>query len=148
MGEGEVMSKLQSEYDLLRDYSRELEEEVASLKKDRMNFIHMNEKLQKDITLLKTDNRRYDVPVSPTFGITSVELGNYVRSFADYCASRVEHDGLREYDRGDHQAFEALTLQEIVVGTQEEIADAANYLAMVSLHIGRLSKTALFKDIE
>ena len=141
------MSKQQSEYDLLREYSRELEEELASLKKDRINFIRTNEQLKETLTLLKIDDRRYGVPTSPTFGITSVELGNYVRSFADYCASRVEHDGLREYDRGDHQAFEALTLQELVVGTQEEIADAANYLAMVSLHIGRLSKTVLFKDI-
>jgi len=141
------MSELDHGYDLLRKYSIKLEEEVVALKKDRINFIRMNEQLKETLTLLKIDDRRYDVPTSPTFGITPVELGNYVRSFADYCASRVEHDGLREYDRGDHQAFEALTLQELVVGTQEEIADAANYLAMVSLHIGRLSKTLLFKDI-
>jgi hypothetical protein len=62
-----VMSKLQSEYDLLRDYSRELEEEVASLKTDRMNFIHMNERLKEMIIKCEIEVRelRYDTEPPP-----------------------------------------------------------------------------------
>ena len=88
------------------------------------------------------------MPSSPTFGITSNELGNYVRRFADYCASRVEGEGLKEYDRGTHQAFEDMSLRQLVVGTQEELADTANYLAMISLLIGRMGDTKLFKETE
>jgi hypothetical protein len=64
---GEVMSKLQSEYDLLRDYSRELEEEVASLKTDRINFIRMNERLKEMIIKCEIEVRelRYDTEPPP-----------------------------------------------------------------------------------
>lgn len=90
-------------------------------------------------------HRYIDVPSSPAFGITSNELGNYVRRFSEYCASRIESEGLKEYDRGTHQAFEDMSLRELVVGIQEELADTSNYLSMISLLIGRMGETELFK---
>ena len=62
-----VMSKLQSEYDLLREYSRELEEELASLKTDRMSFIRMNERLKEMIVKCEIEVRelRYDTEPPP-----------------------------------------------------------------------------------
>ena len=103
-------------------------------------------KLRTDCDVCGSKDRNIDVPGSPAFGITSNELGNYVRRFADYCASRVESDGFKEYDRGTHQAFEEMSLRQLVVGIQEELADTANYLAMISLLIGRLGDTKLFKE--
>ena len=99
-----------------------------------------------DCEICGPNDRHVDVPSSPDFGITSNELGNYVRRFAEYSASRVEAEGLKEYDRGTHQAFEDMSLQQLVVGTQEELADTANYLAMISLLIGRIGKTEIFKE--
>ena len=45
-----------------------------------------------------------------------------------------------EYDRGSHQKFEVMTKQELIRGLQEELADAANYISMLSLSVGRLAK--------
>ena len=80
-------------------------------------------------------------PGSPDYGITSYELAQYVRDFARWCAQRVEGDGMVQYDRGTHQKFEEMKLQELVQGLQEELADAQNYIAMISLLIGRLAKS-------
>ena len=85
-------------------------------------------------------------PISPDFGITSYELAEYIRSFARWCAQRVEGPGMVEYDRGSHQKFEVMTPQELIQGLQEELADAANYISMISLHIGRLAKSLPDKD--
>jgi len=80
-------------------------------------------------------------PASPEFGISSYELAQYVRDFARWCAQRVEGPGMVEYDRGSHQKFEVMSTQELVQGLQEELADAQNYIAMISLLIGRLAKS-------
>ncbi len=80
-------------------------------------------------------------PSSPDYGITTYELSQYVRDFARWCAQRVEGVGMAEYDRVTHQKFEEMSIQQLVQGLQEELADAQNYIAMISLLIGRLAKS-------
>lgn len=48
---------------------------------------------------------------------------------------------MAEYDRVTHQKFEEMSIQQLVQGLQEELADAQNYIAMISLLIGRLAKS-------
>lgn len=87
-------------------------------------------------------------PASPDFGISSYELAQYVRDFARWCAQRVEGPGMVEYDRGSHQKFEVMSTQELIQGLQEELADASNYISMISLLIGRLAKSLPKDDYE
>jgi hypothetical protein len=79
-------------------------------------------------------------PASPDYGMSTPQLAEYVREFAEYCAGRIETSGRDNYDLEDHQAFEDMTVHELVVGLQEELADAAVYAAMVSLLVGRLAR--------
>ena len=53
-----------------------------------------------------------------------------------------------EYDRGSHQKFEVMSTQELIQGLQEELADASNYISMISLLIGRLAKSLPKDDYE
>lgn len=87
-------------------------------------------------------------PASPDFGISSYELAQYVRDFSRWCAQRVEGPGMVEYDRGSHQKFEVMSTQELIQGLQEELADASNYISMISLLIGRLAKSLPKDDYE
>jgi hypothetical protein len=85
-------------------------------------------------------------PAGIPYGITSSELADYVREFAEFQASRVMSDGTRQYDRGTHQAFEDMSVNELVTGAVEELADLAVYASMISLQLQRLAKSLQDKD--
>jgi hypothetical protein len=56
-------------------------------------------------------------------------------------------DGMTQYDRGTHQAFEDMTVNELVTGAVEELADLAVYASMISLQLQRLAKSLTDKDM-
>ena len=86
-------------------------------------------------------------PAPIPYGITSGQLADYVREFAEFQVSRVMSDGMRQYDRGTHQAFEDMTVNELVTGAVEELADLAVYASMIALQIQRIAKSIEDKDI-
>lgn len=86
-------------------------------------------------------------PAGIPYGITSGQLADYVREFAEFQASRVMSDGMRQYDRGTHQAFEDMSVNELVTGAVEELADLAVYASMISLQLQRLAKSLTDKDM-
>ena len=86
-------------------------------------------------------------PACIPYGITSRQLANYVRDFAEFQVSRVMSDGMKQYDRGSHQAFEDMTVNDLVTGAVEELADLAVYASMISLQLQRLAKSLTDKDM-
>lgn len=86
-------------------------------------------------------------PAGIPYGITSGQLADYVREFAEFQVSRVMADGMTQYDRGTHQAFEDMTVNELVTGAVEELADLAVYASMISLQLQRLAKSLTDKDM-
>ena len=85
-------------------------------------------------------------PAGIPYGITSSQVADYVREFAEFQVSRVMADGMRQYDRGTHQAFEDMSVNELVTGAVEELADLAVYASMISLQLQRLAKSLQDKD--
>ena len=86
-------------------------------------------------------------PAPIPYGITSSQLADYVREFAEFQVSRVMSDGMKQYDRGTHQAFEDMSVNELVTGAVEELADLAVYASMISLQLQRLAKSLTDKDM-
>ena len=83
------------------------------------------------------DNR----PSAPREGMTSQELADFQEVFTRWSRRRILTDGLKQYDRGDRQAFEDLDFPTLIVYAQEELADIVNYCAMLSIKLERLKES-------
>lgn len=81
------------------------------------------------------------MPKVPDYGMTSEELSAFVADFAHRCGSRIITAGQAQYDRGTHQAFEEMTLDQMLEGTLEEIEDAVNHLIMTWINLRRQQLT-------
>ena len=68
-------------------------------------------------------------------GVTTEDLASYHEAFADYCRSRVKGVGAAQYDDGKGQKFEQLTFNDVLGELVDEIADAQNYLTMLSIKV-------------
>lgn len=83
------------------------------------------------------DNR----PSDPGEGMTSQQLADFQEHFTRWSRTRIMTDGLKQYDRGDRQAFEDLDFPTLIVYAQEELADIVNYCAMLSIKLERLKES-------
>jgi hypothetical protein len=64
-------------------------------------------------------------------------LHSYQRAFTQWAAERLLGVGADQYDDGDHQKFEAMTIDELVGGLREELADIVNYATMIDIQLQR-----------
>ena len=71
------------------------------------------------------------------FGITTEELAESQRKFCNYARFRITDTGSRQYSELDHQAFETMSPQRILLELRDEIADAVNYLAFLDIQLQR-----------
>jgi hypothetical protein len=83
----------------------------------------------------------FDYPSAPSEGMTSQELADFQEVFTRWSRRRILTDGLKQYDRGDRQAFEDLDFPTLIVYAQEELADIVNYCAMLSIKLERLKES-------
>ena len=70
--------------------------------------------------------------------MTSKQLADYQQQFTAWSRSRILTDGLRQYDRGDRQAFEDMDFPTLIEMALEELADLVNYSAMLAIKLERL----------
>ena len=82
-----------------------------------------------------------DYPTAPDENMTSQELAAFQQKFSEWSRQRIMTDGLRQYDRGDRQAFEDLDFPTLITYAQEELADIVNYAAMLSIKLQRLKES-------
>ena len=80
-------------------------------------------------------------PSPPSEGMTSQQLADFQEDFTRWSRRRILTDGLKQYDRGDRQAFEDLDFPTLIVYAQEELADIVNYCAMLSIKLERLKES-------
>jgi hypothetical protein len=80
------------------------------------------------------DNR----PSAPSEGMSSQELADFQHEFSEWSRQRILTDGLKQYDRGDRQAFEDLDFPTLIEMAHEELADLVNYAAMLAIKLERL----------
>lgn len=83
----------------------------------------------------------YNRPSDPGEGMTSQQLADFQEHFTRWSRTRIMTDGLKQYDRGDRQAFEDLDFPTLIVYAQEELADIVNYCAMLSIKLERLKES-------
>lgn len=80
-------------------------------------------------------------PVGPNrhkpYGISSEELAEAQRRFCNYARFRISDTGARQYDEQDHQAFEDMTPQRVLLELRDELADAVNYLTFLDIQLSR-----------
>lgn len=82
-----------------------------------------------------------DYPTAPDENMSSQELADFQQQFTAWSRQRILTDGLRQYDRGDRQAFEDLDFPTLITYAQEELADIVNYAAMLSIKLQRLKES-------
>lgn len=87
------------------------------------------------------ENDGDNCPSAPREGMTSQELADFQEVFTRWSRRRILTDGLKQYDRGDRQAFEDLDFPTLIVYAQEELADIVNYCAMLSIKLERLKES-------
>jgi len=66
------------------------------------------------------------------YGVSTTELASFVEVFADYAKSRVEGTGHAEYESAGTQKFESMSFDTLVYELVDELADAQNYITMLS----------------
>ena len=71
------------------------------------------------------------------YGISSEELAEAQRRFTNYARFRIADTGARQYDERDHQAFEDMTPQRVLLELRDELADAVNYLTFLDIQLSR-----------
>lgn len=74
---------------------------------------------------------------TPPIGMTADDLFQYQRTFTHYAAKRLLGVGAQQYDRGGEQKFERMTVDELVTGLREELADIINYATMIDIQLAR-----------
>lgn len=79
-------------------------------------------------------------PVSPPYGMTTDQLAEYQRRFTTYARLRIHGTGNREYNRGDKQAFEDMSVHRLIDEAVDELADFVNYAVMLSIGLQRLQR--------
>jgi len=79
-------------------------------------------------------------PNYPSWGISTEELAESQRRFCNYARFRITDTGSRQYSELDHQAFETMSPQRILLELRDEIADAVNYLAFLDIQLQRWQK--------
>ena len=81
------------------------------------------------------------IPIAPAqhprYGITTEQLAEAQRRFTNYARLRIMGTGHRDYNRGDKQAFEDMSIHRLVDELRDEIADAVNYLAFLDIQLSR-----------
>ena len=87
------------------------------------------------------ENTGSDSPSAPSEGMSSQQLADFQEDFTRWSRRRILTDGLKQYDRGDRQAFEDLDFPTLIVYAQEELADIVNYCAMLSIKLERLKES-------
>jgi hypothetical protein len=70
--------------------------------------------------------------------MTTGQLYRYQRLFTGYAASRLIGVGKDQYDQGESQKFEDMTVGDLITGLREELADVVNYAVMLDIRLGRL----------
>lgn len=78
-------------------------------------------------------------PRVPGFGLNVDQLYDYQREFTEYAAGRLLGVGKEQYDRGSVQKFETMSVNELIDGLREELADVVNYATMLDILVARLS---------
>lgn len=68
-------------------------------------------------------------------GVSSGELADFTELLAAFGAGRIEGTGAEQYAKGARQLFEGMTITELAEGFIEEVSDAQNYLAMMSIKV-------------
>jgi hypothetical protein len=79
-------------------------------------------------------------PEPPRFGMSVTDLADYQNQLCRYARRRIYGDGADQYDLGNQQKFESMSMDELWTGAREEIADLINYLTMLDIKLGRLIK--------
>jgi len=74
----------------------------------------------------------------PEFGMSSADLAGYVAEAITRATSRVVGVGQDQYDQGDHQKFETLSLDEMVEMSLEELDDVIVYSVMQQIRVRRI----------
>jgi hypothetical protein len=82
------------------------------------------------------DSSHEKVTHSPR-GMTTNDLVEAQEKFTEYARSRIAGAGNREYSRGSMQAFEDMSVVQLVHELRDEIADALNYLAFMDIQLSR-----------
>lgn len=106
---------------------------------------HANESGVLDLSQLKTDADdnyqgashlvNHPAVIKHGAGTTSEELASYIEAFADYSKSRIMGAGKDSYEKDGRQGFEDMPFDRLVLELVDEIADAQNYLALMSIKI-------------
>ena len=71
------------------------------------------------------------------YGLSPEELTEAQRRFCNYARFRIADTGARQYDERDHQAFEDMTPQRVLLELRDELADAVNYLTFLDIQLSR-----------
>ena len=79
---------------------------------------------------------------APSYGMTSYQLFEHQRRFTQWAADRLLGVGAQQYDRGGEQKFERMTVDELVDGLREELADIVNYATMIDIQLQRWAERA------
>jgi len=79
-------------------------------------------------------------PNYPPFGLSVDQFAEAQQSFTEYARSRV-YVGSQDYDLGESQRMEALSVNNVITELREEIADAVNYLVGLDIVVSRLFPT-------
>lgn len=81
-----------------------------------------------------------EAPTYPPYGLSVDEFAEAQESFTEYARSRV-YVGSQDYDLGESQRMENLSVNNVITELREEIADAVNYLVGLDIVVSRLFPT-------
>lgn len=69
--------------------------------------------------------------------MTAEGLAEYQDLFCQYARKRIKGVGKDQYDLGDMQKFENMTVSSLISGLREELADIINYAVMLDIQASR-----------
>ncbi|WP_113705485.1 hypothetical protein [Nonomuraea lactucae] len=72
--------------------------------------------------------------------MTSEELANAIKTSVDAVQSRILGVGKDQYDYGDTQTFEKMTISELIDWALEEANDQIAYAVMLRIRLTRLKR--------
>lgn len=72
------------------------------------------------------------------FGMSSDDLVEKSAEYIAACVGRIKGVGNEQYDKGTHQQFEEMELDDLFVYAEEELQDLSNYIVFLSIRLNRL----------
>lgn len=76
----------------------------------------------------------------PSAGLSSDALGDYAERFIRRSVERFKGVGREQYDRGDRQKFQDMSMSELLNETIDELQDVANYAVMLAYRVEEIKR--------